>query len=121
MAPFNFDVKNGNGKVQGSEEHKRSLLKSVHPIIGKAAPVGRKVSIEFYQDGTLITSEIVAQIHDPNGDVLTIPLKLSDPTRPEVLQEVVNQVCHYSHLLACWETHLRGAARAWNELEVLIK
>lgn len=120
MAPFNFDIKNGNGKVQDSEEHKRSLLKSVHAIPSRPLK-GYKITVEFWSSGTELTGDLVAQVHKLNGEIFTVPIKLSEVTSEQGLDEANRQIHEYLFWLSQWEHHCEAAAKAWNELESLIK
>lgn len=121
MAPFNFDVKNGN--VQNSKEHKISLLESVHGVPSKRKPLkGYRVAIEYWSNGSELAGGIVAQVHKLNGEKFTVPLKLEGGvTSEECLDQVNAQVSHYLFWLSQWEHHCEAAAKAWNELESLIK
>lgn len=118
--PFNFDVVSKNGHNKDSEEYKRSLLQSVHAIPSPQLK-GYKVTIEWWSSGIELTSNVVAQIHKPNGEIFTIPIELSECNSESGLDEASRQIHHYLFYLSQWEYHLEGAAKAWNELEALIK
>lgn len=120
--PFNFDVvsKNGdNGIDKQSEEHKRSLLQSVHAIPTKPLS-GYKVTIEFWSGNGELTSNVVAQIHKFNGEVFTVPIRLSECDSQNGLDDANRQIHTYLFWLSSWESHLEFAAKAWNELEGII-
>lgn len=122
--PFNFDVvsKNGHNALDKQlEESKRTLLKSVHTTATRPLK-GYKVVVEFWSSGTELTSNMVAQVHKVNGEIFTIPINLSEVTTSEYgLEEANRQIHHYLFWLSEWERHLEAAAKAWNELEGLVK
>lgn len=120
--PFNFDVMSKNGHNtpdKNSEEYKRSLLQSVHAIPSSQVK-GYKVTLEWWASGIELTSSLVAQVHKPNGEIFTIPIRLSECTSEQGLDEANRQIHHYLFWLSNWENHLEGATRAWNELEAII-
>lgn len=121
--PFNFDVvsKNGhNTPDKHSEEYKRSLLQSVHAIPTRPLK-GYKVTVEFWSSGTELTGDLVAQVHKLNGEIFTIPIKLSEVTSEQAVDEANRQIHEYLFWFSQWELHAEGAAKAWNQLEGLIK